>query len=593
LIVFAGCGPKRPEAALPKEEAQPVVVPVHFTEVAGQAGIRFTHNNGAFGAKLLPETMGSGAAFLDYDGDGYPDLFLVNSRDWTDAEVAAYRKGSGKRFAHLIPANRPKRPGTCALYHNNQNGTFTDVTKQAGLDVEMYGMGVAAGDYDNDGDPDLYVTALNRNYLFRNEGGGRFRDVAAEAGVQDSGWSTSAAWVDYDKDGLLDLFVCHYVEWAPETDIACFQGERKAYCTPEAYTGQFCRLYRSKGGGKFEDVSEKAGILRQVVPGGEVRKCQGKSLGVAICDYNNDDWPDIVVANDTEPNYLFQNNKDGTFAEIGREAGIALSESGVARAAMGVDSADIDHSGRESLVFGNFSNQMLGLYQNRGGGLFIDVAPVSEVGQASLQFLAFACLFLDIDNDTWPDMFIATGHVDDEINQIMSAVTYEERPLLFRNEGKGHFKEIGQQSGEALKKPVVGRGAAYADIDLDGDLDILLFVNGGPVRLFRNEGGNKNNSLRLTLEGARSNRSGIGALIEAKVGGETLRATVRSGSSYCSQSELPVTLGLGQAAKVDTLTIRWPSGAVTELKDVAANQRLTIHEETGKIGEQPFAGRRE
>jgi hypothetical protein len=586
LAALVGCGRKPQVIAADLPVAAPAM-DCRFTEITAQAGIKFTHVNGAFGAKLLPETMGSGAAFIDYDGDGYPDLFFVNSRDWTDEEVRAFTAGSGKKYASLIPANRPRRRATCALYHNNGNGAFTDVTMQAGLDIPMYGMGAAVGDYDNDGRPDLYVTALGRDYLFHNEGNGRFKEVAAEAGVKDGGWSTSAAWVDYDRDGKLDLFVCHYVDWTPATDIYCtLDGRSKSYCTPQDYTGQTCRLYHNEGHGRFQDVSAKAGILRQ-----NGRKCQGKSLGVAVCDINNDGWPDIVVANDTEPNYLFQNNRDGTFAEVGQDAGIAVSESGQARAAMGVDAADLDHSGRMSLLFGNFSNQMLGLYQNHGGCLFIDIAPRSEVGQASLQFLAFGTLFVDVDNDGWPDIFAANGHVETDINRVQRDVTYAERPLLFRNEGRGQFKEIGLTSGEALKKPAVGRGAACADIDLDGAADIVMTVNGGAPILFHNDTGRRNNSLRVVLEGTKSNRSAIGAVVECKMGAETSRCMVRSGSSYCSACELPVTLGLGKAAKADAITIHWPSDKVTELKDVPANQIITVNEDRGIVKQQPFPHR--
>jgi hypothetical protein len=586
--LLTGCRQDKPVAKASLSAVAPAVV-VQFADITSNAGIRFKHNNGAFGAKWLPETMGSGVAFIDYNGDGYADIFLVNGRDWTDAEVHAFVRGSGKNLTHLVPQKRTTKRCSCALYRNNRNGTFSDVTKQAGLDVEMYGMGASVGDYDNDGWEDLYVTALGRNYLFRNVRDGKFQDVAEEAGVKDAGWSTSAAWVDYDKDGWLDLFVCHYVEWTPATDIYCtLDGQTKSYCTPESYVGQVSRLYHNERNGHFKDVSEKAGIHRQVATAGRGAKIlQGKSLGVAICDYNNDGWPDIVVANDTEPNYLFHNNRDGTFTEVGVEVSIAYNEAGMPRAAMGVDAADIDHSGYESLIFGNFSNQMLGLYHNRQGRLFIDIAPTSEVGRVSQQFLAFGTIFVDIDNDTWPDIFVANGHVENEINKIQRDVYYAERPLLFRNIGGGKFVEIGLQSGEAMARPVVGRGCAYADIDLDGDADLILTINGGPAILFRNDGGNKNNSVRLILQGTKSNRSGIGAIVETKVGSEILRSMVRSGSSYCSQSELPLTIGLGRQLHA-AFTIRWPSGKVTELKNLPANQIVTVNEEKGIVKQQPF-----
>ncbi|MGC8668477.1 MAG: CRTAC1 family protein [Chthonomonadales bacterium] len=588
----AGCG-HRAEAPAQKPQASALpAAPIQFVDVSDQAGIHFIHNNGAFGAKLLPETMGSGCAFIDYDGDGYQDIVLINGRDWTDAEIAAFEKGTGRTMKADLPAHPPKRGGTCRLYHNNGNGTFTDVTAGSGLDIPMQGMGVAVGDYDNDGRPDIFITAVGRNYLFHNEGRGKFREVAREAGLAGSGWSTSAAWVDYDKDGKLDLFVCHYVDWTPATDIFnSLDGAHKAYTTPEAYVGQVSRLYHNEGNGRFKDVSAEAGILGGRTPGGQYRRYQGKSLGVTICDFNNDGWPDIVVANDTEPNYLFQNNGNGTFTEIGKEAGIALSEAGTARAAMGTDAGDIGHSGKEALLFGNFTNQMLGLYQNRGSGLFIDIAPSSEVGQASLLYLTFGCVFADLDNDGWLDILTANGHLDDDIHRVNQEVTYAERPLLFRNLGNGRFREEGLQCGPDFAKPVVARGLAYADYDLDGDLDVLMTTNGGPARLLRNDGGNRNHSIRLVLEGNPSNRSAIGAGVEAKVGAEVIRRTVRSGSSYCSQSELPVTIGLGNAARADDVTIHWPSGSVQHLGPVDAGRILYVSEGRGITRQQPYPHR--
>ncbi len=587
--VAAGCG-RRPSTPSQSVQAMPAAATaMQFVDVTQQAGIHFVHNNGAFGAKLLPETMGSGCAFIDYDGDGYQDIVLVNGRDWTDEEIAAFENGTGKTMKGELPAHPRKRGGTCHLYHNNGDGSFTDVTPGSGLEIPMQGMGVAVGDYDNDGRPDIFITAVGRNYLFHNEGRGKFREVAKEAGVAGSGWSTSAAWVDYDKDGKLDLFVCHYVDWTPATDIFnSVDGTHKAYTTPEAYVGQVSRLYHNEGNGKFTDVSAKAGILGARTPGGQYRRFQGKSLGVSICDFNNDGWPDIVVANDTEPNYLFQNNGNGTFTEIGKEAGIALSEAGTARAAMGTDAGDIDHSGKEALLFGNFTNQMLGLYQNRGGGLFIDIAPASEVGQASLLFLTFGCTFVDLDNDGWLDILTANGHLDNDIHRVNQEVTYEERPLLFRNLGNGRFREEGLQCGPDFAKPVVARGLAYADYDLDGDLDVLMTTNGGPARLLRNDGGNRNHSIRLVLEGSRSNRSAIGARVEVKVGADVIRRTVRSGSSYCSQSELPITVGLGTAPQADDLTIIWPSGTVQHLGAVRAGQILNVVEDRGIVKQQPY-----
>lgn len=577
-----GCGPRKDQATQAKAPTEADALVVTFTDITQQAGIRWIHNTGAFGGKLLPETMGSGAAFIDYDADGYPDLFLVNSRDWTDAEIKAFRSGSSKQYASLVPPTVQRRRSASALYRNRGDGTFEDVTRAAGLDLVTYGMGATVGDYNNDGFEDLLVTSLDRNYLFRNEGGKRFTEVAEQAGVKDSGWSTSAAFVDYDKDGKLDLFVCRYVEWSPATDIPCLlDGKNKSYCTPEVYPGITSRLFRNLGGGRFENVSDRAGITAPLT--GEKRKLQGKSLGVAILDADNDDWPDIVVGNDTEPNYLFRNRGDGTFEEIGIPCGIAYPEGGRARAAMGVDAADIDQSGRHSLLFGNFTNQMLGLYINKGNGLFIDIAPISEVGRASLLFLAFGALFADVNNDGWPDIFTANGHIENEINHINRDVTYEETPLLFINMGKAQFKEAASKAGAPMRRPVVGRGAASADVDLDGNVDLLITVNNAAPVLMKNNGETKNSSLRITLRGTKSNRSGIGSMVDVKVGSQTLHRMYRSGSSYCSQSELPLTIGLGKAAKADKITVKWPSGLVSELTDVPANQAIVIEEGSGIV----------
>jgi hypothetical protein len=581
LSLAAGCATKHVEKTA---VAAPKAVPVTFADVTEAAGIHFVHNAGAFGKKWLPETMGAGAAFIDYDGDGWQDIYLVNGRDWTDAE---------RREGKAPPATSHRRT-TGALYHNRGNGTFEDVTKQAGLDVEMYGMGVTVGDYDNDGRPDLYVTGLGRNYLFHNMGGGKFEDVAERAGVKDHGWSTSASFVDYDKDGNLDLFVCHYVKWSPATDIYCtLDGHEKSYCTPQSYSGEPSRLYHNNGNGTFTDVTATANILKN--PQGQV--LQGKSLGCTICDYDNDGWPDIAVADDTEPNYLFHNNGDGTFKEEGTTVGVAYSEAGEARGAMGIDAADYDHSGRDSLVIGNFSNEMVALYRNQGTGLFIDMAPSSEVGQASLLYLAFGCFFFDMDNDGWHDLFTSNGHVEDDIQHVQKDVSYPQRPLLFRNlggvsgGGSIRFQEVGLQSGEALRRPVVGRGVAYADYDLDGDTDILMCVNRGPARLLRNDGGNANGAIRLQLVGAKSNRSAIGAAVQVKVGADTRRYMVRSGSSYCSQSELPVQIGLGAIPQADAITVQWPSGQTTRLTAVKAGQRVTVREGQGIVASQPFVTR--
>jgi len=541
--------------ALPGQAQQ-----IHFRDVTAQAGIHFTHNNGAFGKKWLPETMGPGCAFIDYDNDGYPDILLVNGEDW--------------------PGHTHAGPTTPKLYHNNHDGTFTDVTHKAGLDVPMFGLGVAVGDYDNDGFDDLFITALGQSHLFHNNGNGTFTDVTKSAGLWGPNeFSTSAAWVDYDRDGKLDLVVANYVQWTVQTDLYCtLDGVHKSYCTPESYKGTSVRLWHNLGGGKFEDVTQKAGL-------GEPTS---KSLGIAIIDYKGDGWPDILVANDTQPNKLYLNKKDGTFEERGVPSGIAFSEDGVARAGMGVDAADYDRSGHPSIIISNFANQMVSLYHNEGNGLFVDEAPQSEVGRATLVTLGFGCFFFDYDNDGWPDIFVADGHIEDQIERVQKRVSYAEPSHLFRNLGGGKFQEVTAQMGSAFLAPRVARGAAYADIDNDGFLDVLVMTNAGPAYLFHNEGGT-NHSLRLKLVGTKSNRDGVGAVVQVTAATDKQSKMLRSGSSYLSQSELVLTFGLGAQTKVDSVEIQWPSGQVDKLSNVNAGQTVTVEEGKGVVANRPYA----
>ncbi|MBI3668104.1 MAG: CRTAC1 family protein, partial [Acidobacteria bacterium] len=421
----------------------------------------------------------------------------------------------------------------------------------------------------NDGYDDLYITALDGDHLFHHEHNGKFRDVTLAAGISNAEFGTSATWLDYDRDGKLDLFVANYVKWTPKTDLWCsLDGQTKSYCTPESYKGVASKLYHNLGGGRFEDVSAKAGIADPT----------SKSLGVAVLDFDGDGWPDIFVANDTQPNKLYRNNRNGTFSEVGVAAGVAFGEDGVARGAMGVDAADYDRSGRPHLLVGNFSNQMLGLYHNEGNGLFVDEAPTSTVGRASLLSLSFGVFFFDYDLDGLADIFAANGHIENEINRVQPRVEYKEPPLLFRNLGGKKFEPVTSQVGPALSRPIVARGAAYADYDMDGDLDILISTNGGPPYLFRNDGGNANQYLRVKTAGTKSNRDGIGAVVRLRSASGTQWQMVRSGSSYCSQSELALTFGLGRDRMVDSLEVFWPSGERQGFSNLDADQYLLVEE---------------
>jgi hypothetical protein len=541
------------QAASTADSARPSG-PITFTDVTVQAGIHFKHNSGAFGRKYLPETMGSGVCVLDYDNDGWQDILFVNSMDWPGHKT-------GKSYP--------------ALYHNNHDGTFTDVTRQAGLDVEMYGMGCTVGDYDNDGNEDIYITAIGGSHLFHNLGNGKFADATARAGVADSGFPTGAVWFDYDHDGRLDLFVAHYVEWSLATDQSCsLDGKNKSYCTPEAYKGESARLFHNLGNGRFEDVTKRAGL----------EDPSGKSLGIALIDYDNDGWLDLFVTNDTQPNKLYRNNHNGTFSEVGAVAGVAFSDAGRARAGMGTDAGDYDNSGRQSLVIGNFTTESMSLYHNDGSGLFTDETMAAGIGSPSAQSLTFGTFFFDYDLDGLPDIFAVNGHVSDDISVVQPTLHYAEPPLLFRNVGGGKFEDVSTKVGVALRQSMVARGAAYADFDNDGDLDLVVTTNNGPARLLRNDNGNRNDMLRIKLVGTRSNRDAIGAKVTVTTAsGSRLFEMVKAGSSYLSQSELPLTFGLGRPAngKTAKLEIEWPSGRKESIGNVAADQFLTIKEGQG------------
>lgn len=534
-----------------------------FIDITAAAGLHFSHENGAYGDKLLPETMGGGVAFFDYDNDGFPDLLFINSCYWP----------------RHVPEG--KAQPTMALYHNDGHGHFTDATSGSGLDVSFYGMGVAIGDYDNDGKPDVFITAVGGNHLFHNEGNGKFREVTEQAGVGGlpEGWSTGAAWVDYDNDGRLDLFVCNYVRWTAELDRrASYQLPRigRAYGPPRHFQGTFPYLYHNDGNGHFRDVSAAAGVqIKDPATGLPM----AKSLAVAPVDVDNDGWIDLVVANDTVPNFLFHNEHNGTFKEMGALSGVAYDAYGLTRGAMGIDSARFRNDDALGIAIGNFANEMNALYVARKDALlFADEAIKEGVGPASQKLLKFGLFFFDYDLDGRLDVLTVDGHLEPEISRTGSGQHYRQPAQLFWNrgdsQGLGFAPVPPDKCGQDLFTPLVGRGSAFADIDGDGDLDVVMAQIGGPPLLLRNDQALGHHWIRLKLVGTRSNRDAIGARIKVRAGGHTMPRQVMPTRSYLSQSELPVTVGLGAASKVDSVEIVWPSGLLQTL--IPAIDRLTV-----------------
>jgi len=545
------------------DEASPAI----FTDITKQSGITFVHNNGAFGDKLLPETMGGGVAFFDFDSDGHQDLLFINSTYWPAR----------------VPAG--KQPTTMALYRNDGRGRFTDVTAGSGLEVSCYGMGVAVGDYDNDGRPDVFITGVGGNHLYHNAGQGKFREVTQPAGVAGTpdGWSTSAAWIDYDNDGRLDLFVCNYVRWSAELDRSAsyvLPQIGRAYGPPRNFHGTFPYLYHNEGDDRFRDVSAQAGVQIQDPATGLP---MAKSLALAPVDVDNDGWMDLVVANDTVQNFLFRNERNGTFKEIGARSGVAYDAYGLTRGAMGIDSARFRNDDTLGIAIGNFANEMNALYvAQRDSLVFADEAIKEGVGPASQKLLKFGLMFFDYDLDGRLDVLTANGHLEPEINRLDSFQQYRQPAQLFWNRGDKQgigFETVpAAKCSPALLKPIVGRGSAFADIDGDGDLDVVLTQIGGPPLLLRNDQPRGQHWLRLKLIGARSNRDAIGAWVKVRVAGRTLSRQVMPTRSYLSQSELPVTFGLGKADKVESVEILWPSG--TKQKVSPPIDRLTMIHET-------------
>jgi hypothetical protein len=558
--VVSGLGRAPSDDAQAAPRAQPPSAWVPFENITARAGIDFTHVNGASPDKYLAETMGSGGLFLDFDADGWTDIFLVDGGSLADPKV------------HATARHR--------LYRNKGDGRFDDVSAAAGIRHAEYGMGACAADYDRDGRIDLYVTNLGPNTLYRNMGNGTFTDVTRTAGVGAALWSTSCGFADFDLDGDVDLFVTNYLDAGRENNPFCGDPRRRirVYCHPLNHKPQPNLLYRNDGNGRFTDVSVEAGI-------GGVR---GNGLGVSIGDYDDDRWPDVFVANDAVPNFLFHNDGKGRFTEVGLAAGVAVARDGKARAGMGTEFADYDGDGRLDLVVTNHEFETHSLFHNEGKGLFSDATIASGIGPPTLPHVGFGVAFLDGDNDGALDLAITNGHVVDNTALFRDGSTHAQRKLLFRNTGR-RFVEVGRQAGEFAAE-TVGRTLAVGDVDNDGDLDVLVTGNGRPTELLRNDapGGN---SLQVRLAGVGSNRDGIGARLRLVAGGRTQIREVKSGSSYLGQNDLRAHFGLGAASVVDRLEVRWPGGQVDVVPGIRANQIVTVREGTGLAGQVPFARR--
>jgi hypothetical protein len=554
VLLLTGCGPA-PSGATASRQSAPPPVAIRFADVSRQAGIHFAATNGKTSSKYLVETMGSGCAFLDFDNDGHLDILLLN----------------GRPLAGKQAASAP----TLKLYRNNGNGTFTDVTRRAGLEHSMYAMGCAVGDYDNDGWDDIYVTCvLGPNKLYHNNGNGTFSDAAARAGVAGEGlWGTSCAWTDVDRDGCLDLVVCNYVAYSSlKADMPCYENAGvRTYCGPSSYRASHPVLYHNNGNGTFSDITNQAGL-----------NLDSKGLGVAVWDYDGDGLPDIFVANDTTAGFLFHNLGGNRFEEVGVQSGIAFDEQGIPHSGMGIDVNDLNNDGKSSIVIGNYSGQQTSLYNERLPGVWHDDKKSTGIGPSTIKTLGFGACFCDFDNDGNKDIVIVNGHVQDTISQSHPDIAYAEPPVLFRNEGVGRFLEAGHTAGSPFSVPIVGRSAAWGDFDNDGRIDLLVTTNGGPAYLWHNETATDNHWMMFKLIGVKSNRDGIGAIITVTAGTRSVRTPVRSGSSYLCASDLRAHIGLGNAVSA-TVEVRWPSGTVDRIPGVAADRIWKLKEGSGRL----------
>lgn len=559
VLTLAACGKGTPSPVSPTPAPEPTAVPstIRFEDVTKEAGVAFVHVNGAAGKKWMPETMGSGVAAFDADGDGRIDLLFVNGRYWEGDP-------------------RAKSRPTLAFYRNvtREGGPvrFVEATREAGLAVSLTGMGAAVGDVDGDGSPDLFVTGVNGNRLFLNDGNGKFRDATKGSGLEATGWASSAAFGDFDGDGILDLFVGRYVDWTPKTDLFCtLDGRSKSYCTPERYPGVTSRLFKGLGGGRFLDVTRAAGALNP----------SGKALGVAVRDIDGDGRLDIAVANDTSPNNLFRNVKtvDGIplFSDVAIETGVAVGEDGRARGAMGVTFADTRNDGGVSLAIGNFSNEMWSFWSaGPKGDFFADESVTSGVGRTSLLPLTFGLQFADLDLDGVLDIVGVNGHVETSIQDVQPTVTYRQPMLIFRGQGKGRFADVSAQAGEAVLAPVAGRGLAVADLDGDGKPDLVVTGNGGPARILRNVTPGPGRAVEVVLRGSGRNTGAVGARVTWSLAGRRRVDEVSGGDGYLSVSERCVRAGLGAASSLDEMTVRWPDGTTDSAKGLASGRYVWV-----------------